>query len=99
MPKLLVAVMSCWRSNYTNPQNPDMRDYFAKRRDQDPAARRDACRNTWLRGFTELGIDYQFFLGRPTLEQKGKLGSVFVTDPDPPITLFDETVLYTGDGY
>lgn len=95
MPKLLVAVMSCHRTDYRDPNDPDVRDWWESTRCKDPAARRAACRSTWLKDFTKLGVDYKFFLGRETVDVKGK--SRPVANPRQPEA--DEVFVNTGDLY
>ena len=95
MPRLLVAVMSCFRMDYRDPKDPDVRDWWESTRCKDPAARREACRSTWLQGFKKLCIDYKFFLGRQTVEIGGKLKP----SPNPRQPLEDEVFVDTGDLY
>ena len=99
MPKLLVGVMSCHRTNYENLKNPDMHDWWENTRCKDPDARRTGCRATWLPRFTELGIDYKIFLGRQTKEVRDKRGLKFVPVTDPRLPLEDEVFVDTGDTY
>lgn len=95
MKKLLVAVKSAHRLDYRDPKDPDVRDWWESTRCKDPEARRTACRATWLKRFTELGIDYKIFLGRPTIDVKGRLVPV----KDPRLPLEDEIFVDTGDLY
>jgi hypothetical protein len=59
--KLLVAVLSCHKKNFHVGATHDWFDGI--RQDINPAAQRQACRETWLR---DSKADYKFFLGKST---------------------------------
>jgi glycosyltransferase involved in cell wall biosynthesis len=69
MPKLLVAIKTCFKPNYKDPKNANAIDYRDRSRCFDSEKRREALRTTWLTEFTNLGVDYKFFFGRPPLTQ------------------------------
>ena len=74
--KLLVAVMTCFATDYfINSTTVDW-NTAKNNRETDPAARRQAIRDTYLKELVEVpNIDYKFFFGktpRPARAQRNK---------------------------
>jgi glycosyltransferase involved in cell wall biosynthesis len=85
MSKLFVAFKTCFKPDYTDPKNPAAVDWRDRNRCFESDRRRNTIRETWLKGFTDLGIEHKFFFGQP---------------PSPEITpLADEVFLDCGDAY
>jgi hypothetical protein len=93
--KVLVAVMSCHKYEYYVAQNNI--DWFdGVRKLVDPAAQRQACRDTWLSELPEEW-DYRFFMGKQFPRRDRDIRH-FKT-PTIPEALSDEVLLDVDDTY
>jgi hypothetical protein len=98
LPKVLIGITTCWSMNFKISDDGIWADWWETVRCTDPAARRAACRATWIKDIKSA--DYKFFFGSPIArvfrpEYKNRTIEYAQTPPLQP----DEVKLPCGDMY